>query len=491
MKIRDLIEKTCVKMRIGHANNSSSSHSILIAKGKLPDENAPFGNEYGWDDFMLTSTEEKNDYLDTMLWSNIMQEIKVSIKSLPYKFYENIIKYAHKTAFREFLPNVAISKNAYIDHESVLILPLDVNGLLNFDFFNDLKNFIVNTNQIVIEGGSDNNEKTTYVNGDKLSLPLPYDLNNRFLSFKDQLTNYWILKSLQDGSVFIYDMCLNAESKPIKKTEYPLLIDINITDKCENGCPFCYRDCTEHGSSIDNRKLYNILDEFKKVNIPDIVIGGGDILDVDTWSYTGSKLTTFSTTLNPKSLEKLRNKRHLLYKFSSVAVSINGTEDFENCRKMVELIKSSYPKIDIVLQVIFEHFLTRKELRDEMKNFVDEDIIKKNVNKLSLLGWKQTGRASNLAMLNVNKEMCAKILDEVSEFFDGCIYFDSVMVERYGEVVNCSYKYKVGREGVHSCFYDPINGYLARNSFSEQRIPLYFNGTTFLSDFKEAWKKIN
>jgi hypothetical protein len=51
-------------VRRGFATNSSSSHSIVVlpAKHPVPDEVSDGDGGYGWEDFVLTSPEEKARY---------------------------------------------------------------------------------------------------------------------------------------------------------------------------------------------------------------------------------------------------------------------------------------------------------------------------------------------------------------------------------------------------------------------------------------------
>lgn len=51
------------QIRYGFATNSSSSHSVILAEHIQSDSRIPQGFEYGWDEFVLASTQAKRDYL--------------------------------------------------------------------------------------------------------------------------------------------------------------------------------------------------------------------------------------------------------------------------------------------------------------------------------------------------------------------------------------------------------------------------------------------
>ena len=69
--------KICFQ-RKGHANNSSSAHSVIIASGMV--DELMYDKEYGWEEFILASKEEKTRYLATLLRMSILNKVYDSAK---------------------------------------------------------------------------------------------------------------------------------------------------------------------------------------------------------------------------------------------------------------------------------------------------------------------------------------------------------------------------------------------------------------------------
>lgn len=69
-----------------------------------------------------------------------------------------------------------------------------------------------------------------------------------------------------DTDVILFDdgtreMDNHLENEPFH-LEWPVSIDLNISNYCERGCPFCYQNCTKQGKSTDLnviKKNYYIL----------------------------------------------------------------------------------------------------------------------------------------------------------------------------------------------------------------------------------------
>ena len=78
-------------MRHGFANNSSSAHSLIFARG-LNDKKIDGDLEFGWSNFVLASKEEKQKYLLTTLYSNYQNYNRFHDSLIPYDTITKFIK---------------------------------------------------------------------------------------------------------------------------------------------------------------------------------------------------------------------------------------------------------------------------------------------------------------------------------------------------------------------------------------------------------------
>lgn len=61
-------------------------------------------------------------------------------------------------------------------------------------------------------------------------------------------------------------------------SDFPDSIDLKVSNRCSNGCPFCHENSTPVGSILDIEKSKQILEQLPKLPI-EIAIGGGNILE--------------------------------------------------------------------------------------------------------------------------------------------------------------------------------------------------------------------
>ncbi|GEM_PF-2957115 len=101
---------------------------------------------------------------------------------------------------------------------------------------------------------------------------------NKFLNFISNLNNYSL--ALNDNSDF-YDKVISAYVKNNIKPSSPLLLGIQITDKCNGKCKFCIANskCTQYEDDKASSLILNRLNELKKFNSPLIfILSGGEPL---------------------------------------------------------------------------------------------------------------------------------------------------------------------------------------------------------------------
>jgi MoaA/NifB/PqqE/SkfB family radical SAM enzyme len=487
-----IINNAIVKTRIGHANNSSSSHSIVFG---IHSERNSYTTEYGWDSFVLSSKESKNQYMIAQLLDNINAEISISggeYFDMPDLY--DMTKDMKLTLIQSIMKSYGIEctkssiENTYIDHQSTILLPLNTKGKINIEFWRDLRDYVVNSD-VSIMGGNDNNESNPSDNYTKVFLPLEKDRRRNWTeiyAIKDNKNNRWIIKNKTSGSVTILDF-YKKDDKEVK-SEVPLLVDLNITNKCTHGCPQCYRNCTPTGKDALRKNIENILEVLNEHNAAiDLVIGGGDISKFDDLSVIFDsipRMRSITTTISQKTIIDTNNWRSYYYisRFDSIAITLSdySPEGKAEFIKLAVLLKEQKVK-DIVCQVIFETF-------DDLFTLLQDEDIRKCVNSFSLIGYKNTGRAPELDVSDKSYVTKVLKLEEFCEKNYRRIYFDAIMIERYGQVIKTLDIYKVGRDGINSCYIDAVGNTMSKNSYCKENELHKFND--FDKEFLEIWEKL-
>lgn len=226
----------------GFATNSSSSHSVVIDRDNIikpffetNDYDTRVKYYFGWDDFILKDRETKFKYLMFQMYQNL-------------DFLKNEL---HKKILLEKMLNIETSfteiYNISIDHNSIWNIPIE--NINDFSFYRELKNFILR-DDVAIVGGNDNDstlEDDLMEQGINFNHPLsslfPYSNPKNLRCKKDN--DYWIFFDIKYGTKVRFSF--NDNAPKYEKSEVPELVDLNITDFCDKGCKFCYKDSTQKG----------------------------------------------------------------------------------------------------------------------------------------------------------------------------------------------------------------------------------------------------
>lgn len=153
--------------RQGHANNSSSSHSLIFTRENLYDDIDGF--EFNWENFTIASLQAKLDYFLVSAFNTTGRKIKFDSDN--YEFTE---KEARKDFVKNFLLSFAVSNlnivtepeyyedkvlKGYIDHQSLVYFPTVRNPEegIHWQFFRAWIEEIAKPEYVVL-GGNDNSD---------------------------------------------------------------------------------------------------------------------------------------------------------------------------------------------------------------------------------------------------------------------------------------------------------------------------------------------
>jgi len=247
-------------VRWGVATNSSSTHSIIhspeLIRSGQHDSMIDGDGEFGWEFFTAASKEAKEDYMISVLTGNI-----------PYQYtniFWDILKSAEHDEAASFIANRSI------DHESMITIPkYTTNNILNYEFFKEYKDYIVN-NDFIILGGNDNTEDehhlALYDDNAKESFSEIFRDND--VTFKNG--NYWVVISEERK------LRVKFEEGPLKP-EYPELIDFKITNYCDRGCNYCYQGSTTEGQHVPIEEIKSMTSAIVNWGlVTEFAIGGGE-----------------------------------------------------------------------------------------------------------------------------------------------------------------------------------------------------------------------
>ena len=244
-------------VRLGFACNSSSTHSLVF----LPDahDDQVSDGYFGWQFFTAASREAKTDYLAIVLESNLSQYLD-----------GNTAQHVTRSVLGRSAPD-----DGHIDHQSMWTLPITRQGAgVDLDFFDDLRKYIMR-DDLVILGGNDNDGTVHPLAAHSFTLNIPEDNNYRIVCRKEG--DWWVLFNWDTGAKI--RLSFADDPAPYKRSAYPELVDLKITNYCTGGCVWCYQDSHVRGTHADYSDLYCWIASLAKLGVFEIALGGGEPMD--------------------------------------------------------------------------------------------------------------------------------------------------------------------------------------------------------------------
>lgn len=253
--------------------------------------------------------------------------------------------------------------------------------------------------------------------------------------------------------------------------EFPLSIDLKITDKCKNGCPYCYESSTPDGEDADE----GIIGLLKALPpYVEVTLGGGNPLESGLLKQILAECNlNISFTINQADLDSLMSdewfkeltENHGLPEYSwqtdlkatvtAIGISVSHVDNV-----LIEKLKKLDEQIHVVVHAAAGVITMR-----ELKKLYDHDL------RLLILGYKSCGRGAEYISRNVKRRIrtLSEHIDEMRRHFR-ITAFDNLALRQLNvkRLVseNGWEKLYQGEEGELSMYIDGVKGEFTASSYS-------------------------
>jgi Radical SAM superfamily len=438
-----------VGLKLGHATNSSSSHSIIFTDRKYNDSVYEEYN-YNWENFTLATTNAKLKYLFTAVFEQLSKTIG---KNAAYGACVELFKHDIYD-----LDEVTPDEIGGIDHQSAIYLPVEKND--PDVFLKTIQELIhlFSQDEVVIFGGNDND-----------------DSRHERASNEQEITAGYLpegevwFRIVRDGPNYVvYNRGSGAKTliqggkKPYVKGNFPHLVDVKLTDNCPYGCEFCYQSSTKEGKESDFSYLYQIINELAEMGTLEIAFGGGetpsannfvDVIDLCKRKGITPNFTCFGTAWL-KDYRKVEAAKRC----GGIGVSVYTVKDLQKLVKIREAVGS--------VPVIIAQFVMQAT---EEKNLLDIlDACHKNNIPVLLLGYKNVGFGTKCKQFPIT-DATLKALKAWQEGYGPTLSVDTAFVENHNDILtqlDVNSILITSPEGKFSCYIDAVKKEIGPSSYA-------------------------
>lgn len=474
--------------RKGFATNSSSTHSVIYKnKGDLLNDLNIFELDYydRYDDTIAATREAKIKYIA----ANI--EYNDELFDIMSKLYPEMKQY--ETAIKE---QRDIEK---MNYEDLLKNNIDYNrfgmaarGRLYFNGSENLEPTIkyltnvIDNEDIVIVGGSDEEDFVFETIEDHKEVLDPSDVSGTIV----KNGNYYIGYGWRGRIRF---SLTNEDTIP----SYPELIDLKITNKCNNNCPFCYMDSTMKGKEADIKTLKKRIGELSggydawNKRLIEFSVGGGNVLLYphleELFEYMVNQGHIVNTTINAKDVDLLKKDEKLKNIFakyvSGLGVSVTSVNDLPYLEKLRDLFPTH--KMDkepgLVTSNVVIHLIPEMLGVDATKEIMTR-LRYMGYYSCLFLGYKTNGRGATQKYFNFTD----KDLTELFVYGGHCIGIDTTFANRHKKWLDENFETEATvtlHEGEYSMYIDGVTDTAYKSSYQLDK-PYPLKDYSVLTAFK-------
>lgn len=438
---------------------------------------------YGWEEFILSSKEEKMKYLATQLNQSRIGDYTAEYKKIKN---HNDLNCALDDLISKYFGNFDTS--LYVDHQSQMLFPLELRGsIVSEQYVKALIDFF-QRDDVVIIGGNDNDGDEvhqTYIQSYKNSIHANnlcgMDGEDCFLDYRiryDEKSNTWTTFSKRKGTKarFILDELVvksdSALSENDIKASTPELVDLKITNYCAKGCKYCYQNSNKKGKHASLENIQKIIETFKEMNVFEVALGGGEPTSHPDFQkilklFYEADITANFTTRNSKWIKQNCEKKSFNTNFGALAFSV----DDNNIEEALEVMDFNPSKFSYENKINFQ--------------IVDGTISEKNLVKLlddyskinsksdfTFLGFKEVGRGELNPEIENKLGLWKKVIKEWPDWtkqkYLPSIGIDTMLAsQNLGWLIenNIPGIFYSTKEGIVSMYVDMVDGKCGQSSY--------------------------
>lgn len=439
--------------RKGFSTNSSSTHSVIYRnKGEmLEDMNVMERDYYGrFDTTIAASRKAKIKYVAANIrYSKKLLEVMCA-------FYPEMEEYRRKIEEDDRL----MAEDEYRDESFGMYYRsnLDFEKSEYLEASVDYLRGIIDNEDIVIVGGSDEMDDVYDLERGHKTVPMPYFASdNGFRPRVWKNGNYWYGCDRWTGNRVRFKTD-GGDCIP----QYPELVDLKITERCQWNCPHCYMAANIKGNDAKIQDLKQIIKDLATGGVyyrrhVEFAIGGGNVLlypDLEELLNCIDEYgCTANTTINVKDCKTILEDEKTLTLFNkrvrAVGVSVCSVEE----KNLVKEFADKY-KGNVVIHVIPEL------IGAEMTNKITDGALYAD---FLFLGYKELGRGTGHKVKRFTDS-------ELSSLFDGRfrIGIDTSFANTYREWLEKNYetdKTITYIEGEYSMYIDGVTMNAYKSSY--------------------------
>lgn len=268
-----------------------------------------------------------------------------------------------------------------------------------------------------------------------------FETNKRQCYFFDYSTGKSILIGERSGNV---------------RNKGPNLLDVSITNRCNKGCDFCYRNSASVGNDITLADYQIIIDNAKLCGVQQIAIGGGeptlhphfcDILEI---TRSNGIIPNYSTNADNLSDPILFCTKKCC---GAIAISVYGP--IEEYREILRKVRN------YGITVNFHMILRSDKITEYTSLLQNPPVWLSDLNAIIFLNYKPA---------NGNESLCFKKsgLKRITDFFEAVATFHTCGVG----FDTCSASYLREFLDIDGCYYDYCEG-ARRSAFINEKLDVY------------------
>lgn len=206
--------------------------------------------------------------------------------------------------------------------------------------------------------------------------------------------------------------------EPFWSEDSPELLDVSITNYCENGCSFCYRQSSVDGRHMSMQDMHKIINQASEAGVMQMAIGGGNpnqhpqFIEILKCVRENGIVPTYTSNGNGLTDEILEATR----KYCG-AMAVSAYPPYERYEELTERIRSFGIKVNL-------HVILKGDTIDVLIRWMKEpprwfD----NINAVIVLNYKPIGNYAH--DLVIDKEKIAVFYESVSKCDTVKVGFDS------------------------------------------------------------------